>query len=42
MAEALGTSVGAVYAAKSRVLARIREQVEQARCDEDQHWEDGP
>ena len=42
VAAALGTSVGAVYAAKCRVLARIRDRIEQARCDEDQHLEDGP
>jgi len=33
VAEELGMSVGAVYAARSRVLARLRELIDQARCD---------
>ncbi len=35
VASRLGTTVGAVYAAKSRVLARLRQKIEQARCDPD-------
>ena len=32
-AESLGISVGAVYAAKYRVMARLRETISQARVD---------
>jgi RNA polymerase sigma factor (sigma-70 family) len=31
----LGLSIGAVYMAKSRVLMRLRELIEQVRCDDD-------
>jgi RNA polymerase sigma-70 factor (ECF subfamily) len=33
VAEALEMSVGAVYLAKSRVLARLKEQIQQLQCD---------
>ncbi len=33
VSEELGMSVGAIYAARSRVLARLRELIDQARCN---------
>ncbi|HKI18288.1 MAG TPA: sigma factor-like helix-turn-helix DNA-binding protein, partial [Isosphaeraceae bacterium] len=34
IAESLGMSVGAVYTSKSRILDRIRKEIEQAQGDE--------